>query len=114
MHTVALAALLTVLPSAPPRITNQLPVAVTQVRVAGPAGTPVRVIPRVAAGRSVEVPGALSILSFALPACGAQAREAISAGGDLLAARACLQSRTLRTPALDSALARGLGDDLGT
>src|SRR5687767_14997493 len=98
MNPIALAVLLTIVPSDPPAVDNAMPVAVTAVRVAVAGGE--RTIARIPAGHRVRVRGAERIFGFEMDACPPEARDAYS---DPVERGACWRALTRPSRALATA-----------
>lgn len=88
MNPIALAALLSILPTSPATVDNGLPVVVTNVTVEGADGR-LRTIPRIAPGRSARAPGATRIVSFEMQSCRAETLAAVVATGGTVEQDAC-------------------------
>jgi len=102
MNPIALAALLSILPTEPAAVENGLPVAVTNVTFEGADGR-VRHIPRIQPGRSARAPDATRVVSFEMESCRAETRADLVMSGEMFEEDACWRALARESRTLSSA-----------
>ncbi|MBI2892165.1 MAG: hypothetical protein HYY06_01335 [Deltaproteobacteria bacterium] len=106
MVTIVLAALVSIVPTEPPRLRNDLDVAVTHVRVGGPSGS-VRTIGKLAGRHEVVVPLATGVASYEIAECGAELRAVIAREGNEVDRVACVNALAPDSPTIRGAVEAG-------
>lgn len=102
MDPVVLAALLSILPTQPSTVANDLPVAVTSVEVQRADGR-VQTLARIDPGRQARVRGADRIVSFEMESCRAETRAELVVEGSTDEVDACWRALERESPTLRTA-----------